>query len=80
LPDLSTSAFNCAGELPLTIEVLISSKEITMENHAQEPQSTLGRAIKTWQAGRNISFWQARELIEQGYDVPALAQAHRPKQ
>lgn len=51
-----------------------------MENHAQEPQSTLGRAIKTWQAGRNISFWQARELIEQGYDVPALAQAHRPKQ
>lgn len=36
-------------------------------------QSTLGKAIALWKSGRNITFHMARELIEQGYDVAALA-------
>jgi hypothetical protein len=42
-----------------------------------EMQSTLGKAIAIWKSGRNITFVMARELIEQGFDVAALARAHR---
>ncbi|PWE56232.1 hypothetical protein DEM27_12460 [Metarhizobium album] len=43
-----------------------------------EMQSTLGKAIALWRSGRNISFHMATDLREQGYDVAALAKAHRP--
>ncbi|MCQ1855391.1 hypothetical protein [Neorhizobium galegae] len=42
-----------------------------------EMQSTLGKAIAIWRSGRNISFAMGAELREQGYDVAALAAAHR---
>lgn len=42
-----------------------------------EMQSTLGKAIALWQAGKNISRAMAIELRDQGYDVGALAKAYR---
>ncbi|WP_313196182.1 hypothetical protein [Shinella zoogloeoides] len=42
-----------------------------------EMQSTLGKAIAIWKSGRNVTFAMAMELREQGYDVAALAKAHR---
>ncbi|CDN47539.1 hypothetical protein [Neorhizobium galegae] len=42
-----------------------------------EMQSTLGKAIAIWRSGRNITFAMGTELREQGYDVAALAKAHR---
>lgn len=40
-------------------------------------QSALGRAIAIWSQGRAIPMTLAAELMEQGYDVPALERAHR---
>ncbi|MBD8687049.1 MULTISPECIES: hypothetical protein [unclassified Rhizobium] len=48
-----------------------------MNTNVNEMQSTLGKAIAIWRTGRNINFGMAMELREQGYDVAALAQAHR---
>jgi len=53
-----------------------ATKEITMSN-INEMQSTLGKAIAIWRSGRNITFSMGTELREQGYDVAALAKAHR---
>lgn len=38
--------------------------------------SALGRAIAHWQSGRRIPMTLAAELMEQGYDVPALERKH----
>lgn len=35
-------------------------------------QSALGKAIACWSAGYPISLTLYAELVEQGYDVPAL--------
>lgn len=48
-----------------------------MTTNVNEMQSTLGKAIAIWRSGRNINFAMAVDLREQGYDVAALAQAHR---
>ncbi len=48
-----------------------------MTTNVNEMQSTLGKAIVLWKSGRNVSFAMAVELQEQGYDVSALAKAHR---
>ena len=48
-----------------------------MTTNVNEMQSTLGKAIVLWKSGRNVSFAMATELREQGFDVAALAKAHR---
>ncbi len=45
--------------------------------HEDEPQSALGRAIAIWSRGQRIPLTLAAELMEDGYDVPALERAHR---
>jgi hypothetical protein len=53
----------------------LNSREVQMTTDTK-PQSALGKAIALWSAGRNIPFTLAVELVEQGYDVGALRQAH----
>lgn len=39
-------------------------------------ESALGRAIAQWRTGRPIPMTLAAELMQQGYDVPALEARH----
>lgn len=39
-------------------------------------QSALGQAIQLWSKGKRIPLTIAVELMEEGYDVPALERAH----
>lgn len=44
----------------------------SLEDTTMEYTSALGKAIALWTAGYPISLSLYAELVEQGYDVPAL--------
>lgn len=50
----------------------------TIDNPPQEfvGRSTIGKAICTWQSGNRISMETAADLMEAGFDVPALEAHH----
>lgn len=43
---------------------------------ATEVRSKLDRAVAKWEAGRRIPYDLAVDLIEEGYDLPALKAKH----
>lgn len=42
-------------------------------------ETTLAQAIALLKAGKGITRAMARQLIEEGYDLPSLANAYSPK-